>query len=71
MARRDRVMRSKIHERVVVTMTSGETFDGLVYDFDERALVLMRAEAVDGQTRTRADGGLILPWANVSYLQKP
>jgi hypothetical protein len=36
MARRDRLIRQALRERFVVTLRSGETFDGLLLDADDK-----------------------------------
>jgi small nuclear ribonucleoprotein (snRNP)-like protein len=69
--RRDRLVRKALRERFVVTLSTGETFDGLLYAADESTLHLVDAFAMDGATRVRVDGALFLPRAHVSYLQRP
>lgn len=70
--RRDRVLRDRLREEVLVTLTNGEGLSGLLTEFDDRVLVLVQAEAhhPDG-SRTKADGALLVPWPSVRYLQKP
>lgn len=70
--KRDRILKARLKEQVLVTLVSGETFSGVFYDFDERALVLWGAEAVSGDgARTKADGVVLLMWSNVRFVQKP
>lgn len=69
--RRDRLLKQLIRERFVVTLKSGETFDGLLDEWDDRNLLLIDAYAVTEKTRVHMDGaGLWLPRENVAYLQR-
>jgi len=69
--RRDRLLKSLIRERFVVTLKTGETFDGLLDEWDERNLLFIDAYAVTEKTRVQLDGaGLWLQRENVSYMQR-
>jgi len=69
---RDRLIRFALRDRFAVTMTSGETVEGVLFDVDDRTIVLADAAAVnDRGTRTRLDGWVYLPRAQVLYLQRP
>lgn len=69
--RRDRLLRELLRERFVVTLKSGETFDGLLDDWDDRNLLFIDTYAVTEKTRVQLDGaGLWLPRENVAYLQR-
>lgn len=74
MARRDKILRALVLSQFVVTMKSGETFDGLLQYLDESTLVLVKAEAVtvarDAQTRIPVDGALYLARSDVAYMQR-
>lgn len=68
----DRVVTDHLRERYLVTLKSGETFDGLLVDSDGRALVLAQASSVaSGRDPILVDGSLILFRADVAYLQRP
>lgn len=69
--RRDRLIRTYLRERFVVTLTGGESFEGLLYEADEKTLHLVDSHAVDGKSRVPVDGALFLPRDRVAYLQKP
>lgn len=71
MARPDRLMRQALRERFVVTMSSKETFEGLLLDADDKTVRLVDAFAIDGSSRISVDGDLYLPRAEVSYMQRP
>lgn len=58
--------------RVVVTTATGETFDGILLDADDRHLVLVdAAQLASGGDRHPVDGQLWLPADLVAYLQRP
>lgn len=69
--RRDRLIRQALRERFVITMTTGETFDGLLDEVDDKSVHLIDAHAVDGSNRVKVDGSLYLPRDHVAYMQKP
>ena len=71
MARPDRLMRQALRERFVVTMSTKETFEGLLLDADDKTVRLVDAFAIDGSSRISVDGDLYLPRAEVSYMQRP
>ncbi len=71
MARRDRLLRQMLRERFVVTMKSGETFEGLLDDHDESTLELLDPYAVTSAGRAGIDGRLYLPRDQIAYLQRP
>ena len=71
MARADRLVRGVLRERFVVTLRSGETFDGLLVDADAKTFRLVSAWAVDGKNRVSVDGELFLPRDQVVYMQLP
>lgn len=70
--RRDRLLRTYVRERFVVTMKSGETFDGLLDDHDETTVELVDAHhlSASGVVST-VDGRLYLPRAGIAYMQRP
>ena len=70
---RSRLLRRALYDRFVVTMASGETFEGILRAADDRHLVLVDAAPVDpaGGERHPVDGELFLPADKVRYLQRP
>lgn len=68
---RDRLLRGLLHDRLVVTLRSGETFDGLFIEADERVIRLANADLVTEKSRVSVDGDLYLPRYDVIYMQKP
>lgn len=69
--RRDRVLRQHLRERFVVTLLSGETFDGLLDQWDESTLEFVDAYAVTERNRLEVDGRLFLPRDRIAYMQRP
>lgn len=69
--RRDRVLRSLLRSRFLVTMKSGQTWSGVLVDVDARSLMLEQVEAIgpDGSS-TPADGQVYLPRVDVAYVQR-
>lgn len=68
--RRDRLIRNALRERFVVTLKSGETFDGLLVEADVKTFVLANAWSLEGRDRVSVDGQLFVPRDEVSYLQR-
>ncbi|MFH5879767.1 hypothetical protein [Arthrobacter sp. NA-172] len=62
-------------ERYVVTLTTGEAFDGLLKSSRGGVLVLVDAVALDEKqgavSRHQIDGELYLDRVKVAYMQKP
>lgn len=69
---RSRLIRRALRERFVVTMASGETFEGILRELDKRHLVLVDAGAIDADAGRRpVDGELWLPADQIRYMQRP
>lgn len=70
MARRDRLVRQNLRSRFLVSLKSGEVFDGVLLDADETSLVLADASAVSPKgEKTAVDGHLWLARIDVAYMQ--
>jgi small nuclear ribonucleoprotein (snRNP)-like protein len=69
--RADRIVRRLLRTEFVVTMKSGQTWQGVLTEADEHSLALMAVSeiALDG-TRTPADGQVFLPRRDVAYMQR-
>jgi hypothetical protein len=68
------VLAGALRERVLVTLKSGEGFDGVLLRADRRSWELVQARAVRaGQNGADVpvDGSLIIPADNVAYAQRP
>lgn len=69
-SRPDRILRSHLRYRLVVTMRDGATWDGVVMDADERTLILRDVEAIQpDKTRVPADGEVLVPRDQIAYCQ--
>lgn len=71
---RSRVITSRLRDRVIVTLKTGESFQGVLYSHDDKALVLRETSALGaGEKRTDLpiDGELIVLLADVAYIQRP
>jgi small nuclear ribonucleoprotein (snRNP)-like protein len=70
---RDRLVRDRVREDVIVTMRSGEAFRGVLHDADGRSFVLRDAKALtDASARpVPVDGELVLDRAQIEYMQRP
>lgn len=63
---------SRMRERLLVTLKSGEAFAGVLWEADERVWVLRSAEAVTANSRpVPVDGELVLLTASIAYANKP
>jgi hypothetical protein len=70
------LLAEKLRATFIVTLLDGSTFHGLLTRADERFVVLTDAFTVltgpgGGTQETPVDGELLLPRAQVSYLQRP
>lgn len=70
MARPDRVVRTHLRQRFLVTTKSGQAWSGLLVDADATTVLLANVQSLapDG-TATDADGQVFLPRADVAYMQ--
>lgn len=68
------VLRRSLHERVLVTLKSGEGFEGVLFRADRRSWELVQAKAVGAGDRgadVPVDGALVIPADNVAFCQRP
>lgn len=71
---RSRVLRSRFRERVIVTVKTGDTFGGILYSADDKALVLRETAALGAGERSTdlpLDGEIIVLLSDVAYIQRP
>lgn len=66
----DRLLRSRRTRKVIVTLTSGETFDGVIAGCDRHSVVLSRVSLLGGDTPKPVDGELLIPRADLKFVQK-
>lgn len=73
---RAKLLRRHIRQRFIVTLKTGQTFDGLVDEWDAAHLTLVNAVIVaqDQSARTYpapVDGKVWLPQDQIAYMQQP
>lgn len=70
MGRPDRLIRSKLRSRYLVSTADGEAFDGILIDADDKHLILVQVVqvAINGQ-RLSIDGELWIQRDRVKYMQ--
>jgi small nuclear ribonucleoprotein (snRNP)-like protein len=67
----ENALRGRMRRAVIVTLKTGESFSGVMFERD--ALVLVLRDAVDLQPNAPVpvDGELLVRWAEVAYVQLP
>lgn len=71
---RDQLMRERLRDEVIVTLKAGGVFRGVLFDADQRSVVLRNTVMLDeGNTASQmpVDGELVLARSDVHYLQRP
>lgn len=69
--RADRILRSRVRRRAIVTLKTGESFTGTVIDADRQAVVMHGATYDTPDPRSApidADGEVVVLLADVAYL---
>lgn len=68
----ERLIAERRAVRIVVTQTDGESFVGLIADWDPGWLLLRECESVQPQgARIGVDGELLLPRDRIAFIQRP
>ena len=71
---RSKVLRSRIRDRVIVTTQDGAAFAGILFEIDDKALVLREAEAIgagENKANLPLDGEILVLLFDVAYIQRP
>ena len=71
---RDRLLKERFCDKVVVTLKTGPAFEGVLFKADDRTVILRDTQALEaGPTGgpVAVDGELILFRSDVNYLQRP
>ena len=71
---RDRLLRERLCDKVVVTLKTGASFGGVLFKADDKALVLRDTQALGvGPVgdHLAVDGELILFRTDIDFLQRP
>lgn len=69
-----KLLRLRLRRRAIVTLKTGDSFSGILYDADSEAIVLREAEALGmGEKRTNlvVDGEVLILRGDVAYVQLP
>lgn len=69
--RSERALQGRMRREVIVTLHSGESFSGVLFDRDALVLVLRNAVHLQPQANVPVDGELLVRWAEVAYVQSP
>lgn len=71
MAHPDRLIRRQMRSSIIVTLSSEETFEGVLLDADDTHVVLANAQAVASNgDRVAVEGHLWLPRLGIAYMQQ-
>lgn len=68
------VLRSRLRERVIVTLKAGDSFAGVLYSSDSQTIALRAASAIgagEQSTDLPLDGELLVLLADVAFIQRP
>ncbi len=68
------VLKQTVKERVIVTLKTGEGFDGILYWADGKTWEMVQAKALGVGERgadVPVNGTLLIPADNVAYCQRP
>lgn len=71
---RSRILRSRYRSTVYVTTHAGTTFAGVLWEADDKVLVLRNAQAVKAgpdQSDLPLDGEVVLRMFDVAFIQRP
>jgi small nuclear ribonucleoprotein (snRNP)-like protein len=70
----NRIIKSRLREKFLVTTKDGASFSGILYAADDKALVLRQAEALaaaEDKSNVPLDGEVIVLLSDVAFMQKP
>ena len=68
---RDRLLRRHVRDRFVVTLTSGESFSGLLDEHDSNHVTLVDAFTLGDGGQHKVSGSLFIPRDRIAYMQRP
>lgn len=71
---RDRLLRRRARQQVVVTLKSGLAFRGVLFDVDGRSFVLRNAVALEqglNGSHVPVDGEVVMSRSDVEFWQRP
>jgi len=71
---RDRLLRERLCDKVVVTLKTGPSFSGVLFKVDDRTVILRDTQALEAGLNgdhVAVDGELVLSRTDIDYLQRP
>jgi hypothetical protein len=71
---RDRLLRERLCDKVVITLKTGPSFSGVLFKVDDRAVILRDTQALGAAhngDHLAVDGELVLFRTDIEYLQRP
>jgi hypothetical protein len=71
---RDRLLRERLCDKVVITLKTGPSFSGVLFKVDDRAVILRDTQALGAAhngDHLVVDGELVLFRTDIEYLQRP
>lgn len=68
---RDRLLKQLLRERFIITLKTGETFEGLLEAWDQSTIELVAPHAISETARVEVDGRMYLPREQIAYMQRP
>lgn len=71
---RDRLLRERLCDKVVVTLKSGSAFSGVLFKADGRSVILRDTQALGAAPNgdhVAVDGELVLFRTDIDFLQRP
>ncbi len=69
-----KLLRLHLRHRAIVTLKTGDSFSGVLFDADSEAIILREAEALGaGEKRTNlaVDGEVLILREDLAYIQLP
>ncbi len=69
-----RALKRRLRQRVIVTLKSGQSFEGVLFECDPQAWVLRDTSAIgvgEKNTNLPVDGEVVLLTAEIAFAQRP
>lgn len=65
------VLRRRRLKRIIVTLKSGASFDGVLWEHDSEAWVLKNVDAITSGKRVPVDGEVVVMVKDIDFTQRP
>jgi small nuclear ribonucleoprotein (snRNP)-like protein len=69
--KRESALQGRMRREVIVTLKTGESFSGVMFERDAVVMVLRNAVDLQPNAPVPVDGELLVRWAEVAYVQLP